>query len=87
VWTASWRADWLSKTRAIQWTATELGLADPKRVGGRLALLYDGAVVGGSMDRNRGAVADARAMAEDLLDDVQSGAKRATAKAASTRRK
>jgi AcrR family transcriptional regulator len=67
--------------------ATELGLAEPKRVGGRLALLYDGAVVGASMDRNRGAVADARAMAEDLVDDAQSRAKRATTKAASTRRK
>lgn len=68
--------------------ATELGLADAKQVGGRLALLYDGAVVGASMDRNRAAVTDARAMAEDLLDDGQSGPKRgATTKAAGTRRK
>jgi len=53
----------------------EVGVADPDLVGGQLALLYDGAVVGASMDRNPDAVSDARAMAESLLERG-SGAKR-----------
>jgi AcrR family transcriptional regulator len=67
--------------------AGELGVADAKQVGGRLALLYDGAIVGASMDRNAEAVSDARAMAEALLDAAQSAPKRGSAKAPAARRK
>jgi AcrR family transcriptional regulator len=48
--------------------ARELGDADPESLGRRLALLYDGALIGASMERDRGVAADARAMAELLLD-------------------
>jgi AcrR family transcriptional regulator len=67
--------------------ARELGLAEAERVGVRLALLYDGAIVGASMDRNAEAVADARAMAEALLDAARSEPKRGSAKAPPGRRK
>jgi AcrR family transcriptional regulator len=46
--------------------ARELGLADA--VARRLVLLYDGAVVAASMDRNPAAITDARAMVETLLN-------------------
>jgi AcrR family transcriptional regulator len=55
--------------------ARELDVADPDLVGGQLALLYDGAIVGASMDRNPDAVTDARAMAESLLDAPPSAKK------------
>jgi hypothetical protein len=48
--------------------AREAGAADPNQLGLRLVLLYDGATVGAAMDRNSGAVAEARAVAELLLD-------------------
>jgi hypothetical protein len=49
--------------------AREAGADDAELVGRRLALLYDGAVVGASMSDEPGTVAvDARAMAKDLLD-------------------
>jgi AcrR family transcriptional regulator len=68
--------------------AGEMGLAEPRQVGGRLALLYDGAAVGASMDRNPGGVADARAMAEAVLDAPASSAKRTNGKPPiATRRK
>jgi AcrR family transcriptional regulator len=67
--------------------ARELGAADPKRVARQLCILYDGAVVGASMDRNLESIVDARAMAEALLD-AQSTPKRArVAKAAGGRRR
>ncbi|HEY4393528.1 MAG TPA: TetR/AcrR family transcriptional regulator [Polyangia bacterium] len=57
------------------WTAalfTELardaGVAQPARLGRQLVLLYDGAMVGASMDRSPDAPAVAREMAEVLLD-------------------
>jgi len=48
--------------------ARDLGAADPERLGRQLVLLYDGAIVGASMDRDPGVPAEARAMAEALLD-------------------
>ncbi len=48
--------------------AQDAGAADPNRLGRQLELLYDGAMVGASMDRNPGAPAVAREMAEALLD-------------------
>jgi AcrR family transcriptional regulator len=49
--------------------AREAGAKDPELVGRRLALLYEGAVVGASMgDDARAAAADARGMAVELLD-------------------
>lgn len=46
----------------------DLGAADPEHLGRQLVLLYDGAIVGSSMDRDPGAAAEARAMATMLLD-------------------
>jgi AcrR family transcriptional regulator len=49
--------------------AAEAGAGDATTLGRRLALLYDGAVVGAPLDGDPARVAaDARAMAEDLLD-------------------
>jgi AcrR family transcriptional regulator len=61
--------------------AREVGVADPELVGGQLALLYDGAIVGASMDRNPDAVSDARAMAESLLDGGSSAKRSKSARA------
>lgn len=47
--------------------ARELGAPEPAQLGRRLALLYDGATVGASMDSSPDAVSDARAIAEELL--------------------
>ena len=46
--------------------ARELGAAEPEQLGRRLALLYDGAMVGASMERQATAVTDARALAAML---------------------
>ena len=54
--------------------ARELGVADPENLGRRLVLLYDGATVAASMDRNPRAAAEARAMAAALLDEARSAA-------------
>ena len=48
--------------------ARDLGAADPEALGRQLVLLYDGAIVNASMDRDPGAAAAARAMAAALLD-------------------
>ena len=48
--------------------ARDAGAADPEELGRRLVLLYDGATVGAAMDRNPATAAEARAMAELLLD-------------------
>jgi AcrR family transcriptional regulator len=49
--------------------AREAGAEDAELVGRRLALLYDGAVVGAPLsDDPRAVAADARVMAEELLD-------------------
>jgi AcrR family transcriptional regulator len=50
--------------------AREAGAADPERVGGRIALIYDGAMVGAWMDRDPSVARDARAMAADVLDEA-----------------
>jgi len=52
--------------------ARELGVAEAKRLGTRLTMLYDGATVAASMDRDLSAVAEARAMAGELLDQALS---------------
>jgi AcrR family transcriptional regulator len=57
--------------------ARDLGAADAEALGRRLLLLYDGATVGASMDRNPNLAADARAMAEALLDAEAAPASRA----------
>jgi hypothetical protein len=44
------------------------GAADPERLARQLVLLYDGATVGGYMDRDPTAAATARAVAATLLD-------------------
>jgi AcrR family transcriptional regulator len=48
--------------------ARELGVADPLALGRRLVVLYDGAMLGASMDRDPTIAQQARAMAEALLD-------------------
>ncbi|HEY3819357.1 MAG TPA: TetR/AcrR family transcriptional regulator [Polyangiaceae bacterium] len=48
--------------------ARELGVADAARVGRQLGVLYDGAMIGTSMDRDPSIANEARAMAVDLLD-------------------
>jgi AcrR family transcriptional regulator len=48
--------------------ARDFGAADPADLGRQLVLLYDGATVAAAMDRDPGAAAEARAMAEALLD-------------------
>jgi AcrR family transcriptional regulator len=48
--------------------ARELGASDAERLGARLTMLYDGATVAASMDREVSAVAEARALAEQLVD-------------------
>jgi len=47
--------------------ATELGVADPERLGDRLTMLYDGATVSASMDGRTNAVTEARALADELI--------------------
>lgn len=47
--------------------AREAGASDPDQLAGQLVLLYDGATTGAAMDGDRGAVAQARALAEALL--------------------
>jgi AcrR family transcriptional regulator len=48
--------------------ARDAGAAQPEKLGRRLALLYDGAVIAGAVDRDLDAPAEARAVAEALLD-------------------
>jgi AcrR family transcriptional regulator len=50
--------------------ATEAGARDPERLAGQLLLLYDGAGLGARMDRNTAAAAEARDIAEMLLDEA-----------------
>jgi AcrR family transcriptional regulator len=62
-------ADQRSWTRALfTELARDASAADPEGLAGQLVLLYDGAMVGASMDRNPSAPAVAREMAELLLD-------------------
>jgi AcrR family transcriptional regulator len=48
--------------------ARELGAADPALLGRQLVLIYDGAMMGASMDRDPAIARQGRAMAEALLD-------------------
>jgi AcrR family transcriptional regulator len=53
--------------------ARDAGAVDPEQLAGQLVLLYDGAVMGSSMDRDPAAPARARAIAELLLDASTAG--------------
>jgi AcrR family transcriptional regulator len=60
--------DQRSWTRALfTELARDAGAADPDRLGRQLVVLYDGAMVGASMDRDPGVPAVARQMADLLL--------------------
>lgn len=48
--------------------ARELGAAEPGQLGSQLLLLYEGAMLGASMDRDPAVARQARQMAETLLD-------------------
>lgn len=48
--------------------ACELGAAEPAALGRQLILLYEGAMLGASMERDPGPAHEARRMAESLLD-------------------
>jgi AcrR family transcriptional regulator len=56
--------------------ARECGAHDPERLGRSLALLYDGALVGASMEGDPAVVGEARAVAEVLLDAQAPGPRR-----------
>jgi AcrR family transcriptional regulator len=60
--TRSWMRDLFTRL------ATDLGADEPRAIARRLQVLYDGAMVGASMERERAVVEDARAMVEDLLE-------------------
>jgi AcrR family transcriptional regulator len=61
--------DWRMWLRALFIDlARDLGAADPEKLGRRLVMLYDGATVGASMDRDATAGRRARELAEVLLD-------------------
>jgi AcrR family transcriptional regulator len=55
--------------------AGELGAPDPAQLGRQLVLLYDGAMMGASMDRDPAIARQGREMAEALLD-AQTGVRR-----------
>jgi AcrR family transcriptional regulator len=57
---------WIHQTFAG--LARDLGAEDPGTLGRQLVVLYDGAVVGASLDRTPAVARQARAMAEVLLD-------------------
>ncbi|MDF2695339.1 MAG: transcriptional regulator, TetR family [Labilithrix sp.] len=48
--------------------ARDSGADDSERLGRQLGLLYDGAIVGASMERDPSIATEARAMAELLVD-------------------
>jgi AcrR family transcriptional regulator len=56
---------WLRAT--FRQLTDDLGAADPDHLASQLVLLYDGALVGASMDRDPSAVARARELVESLL--------------------
>jgi len=61
--------DWRRWLRALFVDlARDLGAAEPEALGRRLVMLYDGATVGASMDRDLGSAATARDMAVAMLD-------------------
>jgi AcrR family transcriptional regulator len=54
----------------------ELGAADPAQLGRQLVLIYDGAMLGASMDRDPAIARQGRSMAEALLDAQTTPARR-----------
>jgi AcrR family transcriptional regulator len=52
--------------------ARQAGSGDPEELAGELMLLYDGAVVNGSIERDRKGARIARRLAERLIDDAVS---------------
>jgi AcrR family transcriptional regulator len=48
----------------------ELGARDPEDMSRQLSLLYDGALVGASLDANPAAATEARSLAERILDEA-----------------
>ena len=60
----------------FQMLARELGVAAPDDLGKQLSLLYDGATVAATLDRDLGAPARAHAMAEVLIDSHRRPRKR-----------
>ena len=65
--------------------ARDFGAADPAELARQLVLLYDGATVAASMDRDLGAAAEARTMAAALLDTRAPAASRKPSTATATR--
>ncbi len=60
--------------------AAELGVADPEQLGRQLILLYEGAMMGASMERGPAPARDARRLAETLLDAQKTGGRRKTSR-------
>lgn len=61
--------DWRRWLRALfVELARDIGAADPETLGRRLVMLYDGATVGASMDRDLASAAAAKELAAVLLD-------------------
>jgi len=65
--------------------ARDFGADDPEELGRQLVLLYDGATVAASMDRDLGAAAEARTMAAALLDARAPAASRTPSTATQSR--
>lgn len=59
--------------RLLTELASEAGLAEPEQVGRQLMLLHDGATFGATMDGAGQRAADARKLAETLLDAQRAG--------------
>lgn len=66
--------------------AQAAGAKEPTRLGRQLLLLYDGATMGASMDRDVSRAAEARALAETLLDTSTPARKAKSAKRSNSRR-
>jgi AcrR family transcriptional regulator len=62
--------------------ARDLGASDASRVGRQLGVLYDGAMIGTSMDRDPSIANEAMAMAVDLLDAATGAQPRKTQRGA-----
>jgi AcrR family transcriptional regulator len=60
--------------------AQELGAGEPEALGRQLILLYDGGMLGSSMDRDADIAREARTMAEALLDAHKPGPRRKPAR-------
>ena len=59
--------------------SSDLGARDPRELGRQLKVLYDGALVGASMDRDPGVARTARVMASALVEQARGRAARASA--------